>query len=63
MAIFEIKGMNDYSVKLSFADMDLIYDALNMYEDWNDDEDDNPQSVIMNKLYNLLEANHEHEPS
>jgi hypothetical protein len=41
--------------KFSFQDMELIYDALNDYPQWNDDEDDNPTSKIMNKLYNLLE--------
>jgi hypothetical protein len=34
----------------------LIYDALNDYPQWNDDEDDNPTSVIMSKLYNMLEC-------
>jgi hypothetical protein len=39
----------------SLDDFELIYDALNEYPQWNDDEDDNPTSVIMSKLYNLLE--------
>jgi hypothetical protein len=59
MKTFEIKGQNDYTIKISYDDMELIYDALNEYSDWNDNEDDNPQSVIMNKLYNLLEINYE----
>ena len=59
MSKFNIKGKHEYAVKLSYEDMELIYDALNEYEDWNDAEDDNPQSVIMSKLYNLLELNHE----
>ena len=48
-------GTKKYSVKLSMADVALIYDALNDYPQWNDDEDDNPTSVIMGKLYDLLE--------
>jgi hypothetical protein len=55
MSNFEIK-----TKKLSYVftseEMELIYDALNDYPQWNDDEDDNPTSRIMNKLYNLLEA-------
>ena len=41
----------------SLDEFELIYDALNEYPQWNDDEDDNPTSVIMSKLYNLLENN------
>jgi hypothetical protein len=41
--------------QFSLDDFELIYDALNEYPQWNDDEDDNPTSVIMSKLYNLLE--------
>jgi hypothetical protein len=59
MKTFELKGEKEYSVKLSYEDIELIYDALNEYSDWNDNEDDNPQSVIMNKLYNLLELYYE----
>jgi hypothetical protein len=59
MKTFELKGEKEYSVKLSYEDIELIYDALNEYSDWNDNEDDNPQSVIMNKLYNLLEIYYE----
>jgi hypothetical protein len=59
MKTFEIKSDHEYTIKLSYEDMELIYDALNEYSDWNDNEDDNPQSVIMNKLYNLLEINYE----
>jgi hypothetical protein len=47
---------NNQSYTFSQDDMELIYDALNEYPQWNDDGDDNPSSVIMNKLYNLLEA-------
>ena len=50
------KGASDYSVSLSLKDLELIYDALNEYPQWNDDQDDNPTSVIMNKLYNLIEV-------
>ena len=47
---------NKLSYTFTQDDMELIYDALNDYPQWNDDEDDNPTSIIMNKLYNLLEA-------
>ena len=51
----KVKGKADYTVTMTDDDMDLIYEALNDYPQWNDDEDDNPTSVIMNKLYNMLE--------
>jgi hypothetical protein len=44
-----------YKAQFTIEQLELIYDALNDYPQWNDDEDDNPTSVIMNKLYNLLE--------
>ena len=44
-----------YSEQFTLEQLELIYDALNEYPQWNDDEDDNPTSVIMSKLYNLLE--------
>jgi len=50
-----VQGKADYTVTMTDDDMDLIYEALNDYPQWNDDEDDNPTSVIMNKLYNMLE--------
>ena len=50
-----IEGKLDYEVTLNDEQMSLIYDALNDYPQWNDDEDDNPTSVIMSKLYNMLE--------
>lgn len=55
-AIFNIIRNDNYSVSLTLEDMELIYDALNEYPQWNDDEDDNPTSVIMSKLYNLIEV-------
>jgi hypothetical protein len=51
----KVEGKADYTVTMTDNDMDLIYEALNDYPQWNDDEDDNPTSVIMNKLYNMLE--------
>jgi len=54
MIVFEIVNKK-HTEKFSMKEMDLIYDALNEYPQWNDDEDDNPTSRIMNKLYNLLE--------
>jgi hypothetical protein len=53
--MFTIQGKN-YAEKLTQEQLELIYDALNDYPQWNDDEDDNPTSVIMSKLYNLIEA-------
>jgi hypothetical protein len=47
--------VSEYKVQFTVDQMALIYDALNDYPQWNDDEDDNPTSVIMSKLYNLLE--------
>ena len=54
---YTIKRNTDgYEETLSVEQMCLIYDALNEYPQWNDDEDDNPTSVAMNKLYNLIEV-------
>ena len=58
--IFELTrygiGKDEYSIKLSLEQLELIYDALNDYPQWNDDEDDNPTSIIMSKLYNMIEV-------
>jgi hypothetical protein len=54
MNSFQIVNKN-HAEKFSMDEMELIYDALNEYPQWNDAEDDNPTSVIMSKLYNLLE--------
>jgi hypothetical protein len=58
--IFELTryqiGKDEYSMKLKLDEMELIYDALNELPQWNDDEDDNPTSRIMNKLYNMIEV-------
>lgn len=51
-----IEGKLDYTVTLTEEQLGLIYDALNDYPQWNDDEDDNPTSIIMSKLYNMLEC-------
>ena len=53
---FTIQGLK-HSETITMEQLELIYDALNEYPQWNDDEDDNPTSVIMSKLYNLLENN------
>jgi len=57
--VFELKRLIDnkpeYTVSLSEEELGMIYDALNEYGYQDDDLDDNPSSVIMNKLYNLLE--------
>ncbi len=57
MTKFLVKRSDGYEVSLNIEQMCLIYDALNDYPQWNDDENDNPTSVIMNKLYNLIEVN------
>ena len=49
-------NMPEYTVSFSLTELELIYDALNEFPQFNDDEDDNPTSCIMNKLYNLIEA-------
>jgi hypothetical protein len=58
--IFELTrygiGKDEYSIKLKLDEIELIYDALNELPQWNDDEDDNPTSRIMNKLYNMIEV-------
>ena len=58
--IFELTrytiGKDEYSEKLTLDEMELIYDALNEFPQWNDNEDDNPTSRIMNKLYNMIEV-------
>jgi hypothetical protein len=58
--IFELTrytiGKEEYSIKLTLEQLELIYDALNDYPQWNDDEDDNPTSIIMSKLYNMIEV-------
>ena len=60
---YTIKRNTDgYEVTLSVEQMCLIYDALNDDPQWNDDEDDNPTSVAMNKLYNLIEVDDATDP-
>lgn len=58
MQHFNLVG-DKYAIALNQEELELIYDALNEHPQWNDDEDDNPTSRIMNKLYNLLENNYE----
>lgn len=55
MKEFTITRIDGYKVEFTIEDLELVYDALNEYPQWNDDEDDNPTSVIMSKLYNLIE--------
>lgn len=58
--IFDItrigNNMKEYTESFSLTELELIYDALNEFPQFNDDEDDNPTSRIMNKLYNLIEV-------
>ena len=51
-----IKNKPEYTVTLTQSDMEMIYDALNEFGYKDDDLDDNPSSVIMNKLYNMIEV-------
>jgi hypothetical protein len=58
--IFDITRISNdkknYTESFSLTELELIYDALNEYPQWNDDEDDNPTSRIMSRLYNLIEV-------
>ena len=58
--IFELTryqiGKDEYSVKLTLEQLELVYDALNEFPQFNDDEDDNPTSIVMSKLYNMIEV-------
>lgn len=51
-----IKNKPEYVVSFTQAEVEMIYDALNDYGYQDDDLDDNPSSVIMNKLYNMIEV-------
>jgi hypothetical protein len=44
-----------YKAQFTQEQLGLIYDALNTYPQWNDDENGSPNSIVMNQLYNLLE--------
>ena len=50
-----IKNKPEYVVSFTQAEVIMIYDTLNDYG-YKDDTDDNPSSVIMNKLYNMIEV-------
>ena len=50
-----IKNKPEYTVSFSQSDVEMIYDALNEYG-YEDIDDDNQPSVIMNKLYNMIEV-------
>ena len=51
-----IKNCPEYTVTFTQEEMEIMYDALNELEYMNDEADDNPTSVIMNKLYNMIEV-------
>lgn len=51
-----IKNKPEYVVAFTQEEMEIMYDALNELEYMNDEADDNPTSVIMNKLYNMIEV-------
>jgi hypothetical protein len=51
-----IKNRPEYVESFTQAEMEMIYDALNELEYMNDEADDNPSSVIMGKLYNMIEG-------
>jgi hypothetical protein len=50
-----IKNKPEYTVNFTQSDIEMIYDALNEYG-YEDIDDDNQPSVIMNKLYNMIEV-------
>ena len=50
-----IKNKPEYTVSFTLSDIEMIYDALNEYG-YEDIDDDNQPSVIMNKLYNMIEV-------
>jgi hypothetical protein len=50
-----IKNKPEYTVSFTQSDIEMIYDALNEYG-YEDNDDDNQPSVIMNKLYNMIEV-------
>ena len=50
-----IKNKPEYTVSFSQSDVEMIYDALNEYG-YEDSDEDNQPSVIMNKLYNMIEV-------
>ena len=50
-----IKNKPEYTVSFTQSDIEMIYDALNEYG-YKDIDDDNQPSVIMNKLYNMIEV-------
>jgi hypothetical protein len=53
---YKLGDRTNYNEKFNLEELELIYDALNEFPQWNDDEDDNPTSRIMNKLYNMIEV-------
>ena len=50
-----IKNKPEYVESFTQAEMEMIYDALNDYG-YEDSGDDNQPSVIMSKLYNMIEV-------
>ena len=44
-----------FILELNDLELDTIYNALNSYQDVEQEEDDNISSVIMNKIYYMLE--------
>ena len=50
-----IKNKPEYTVSFTQSDIEMIYDALNEYG-YEDIDDGNQSSVIMNKLYNMIEV-------
>ena len=46
-----------YIMEFTDLELDTIYNALNEYQDVEQEEDDNISSVIMNKIYYQLTEN------
>lgn len=49
--------MKKFILELNDLELDTIYNALNDYQDVEQEADDNVSSVIMNKIYYMLTGN------
>jgi hypothetical protein len=47
--------LKKFILELNDLELDTIYNALNDYQDVEQEEDDNISSTIMNKIYYMLE--------
>lgn len=56
-----VEGESMGGFTLSEDEADTIYDALNEYEDPQQDLDDNPSSTVMSKFTKLWEGKHDEQ--